>query len=193
MAAVGALYPVFAPFTSADQTEEPEGRLPEYDEAIVLGEFVSGNITLNHATGQLFGDNALQIDVRDFVNANYALETTYISLEAEAVMYGSKIDPQTKELIDSAGDRPPFGGFGFVRTIRRKDQEKQIGYYFPKVQAALGNESAQTKNNNITFGTPTTNIVIFKPKYGGWRHRQECPTEEEARAWVAKKLGIETV
>jgi hypothetical protein len=193
MAGVGALWPVFAPYVQADRDDEPGNRLPQYEDHIVLAEFVSGNTTINFAEGQLYGDNALQIDIKDFVSATFALETTYINKEAEAVLYGTKIDPITNELINAGDDVPPWGGFGFVRTVRHKNRTEHVGYYFPKVQANLGNESAQTKNSGINFGTPTTNLTIFKPKYGGWRYKKDFNTEEEALEWVAEKLGIPTI
>jgi hypothetical protein len=57
------------------------------------------------------------------------------------------------------------------------------------VKATLGTDNAQTKGDNITFGTSTTNLTIMASNTGVWRITKEVATTEAAEAWCDKKLG----
>ena len=64
------------------------------------------------------------------------------------------------------------------------------GYFYPRVKAALGNDSAATKTDSITFGTTATAFTVFRCKSDDWRIVSEnFEKESEARAWVESKLG----
>ena len=60
---------------------------------------------------------------------------------------------------------------------------------YPRVKAALGNDSAATKADSITFGTTSTTFTVFACNSGEWRITEEFDTEAEARSWVDEQLA----
>ena len=62
------------------------------------------------------------------------------------------------------------------------------GYFYPRVKAILGNDSAATKADSITFGTNSTTFTVFRCNSDDWRITEELATEAEALAWVKEKL-----
>lgn len=57
------------------------------------------------------------------------------------------------------------------------------------VKAILGNDSAATKSNSITFGTTTTTFTVFACESGEWEATKETETEAEALTWLKTQGG----
>ena len=183
MAAFGAKYINFAPIT-----EEPENRLPEYGEKVNVGALVKADVTINLASGEIYGDDALDEKLEEFVSATIATEVTDMTDEVESAVFGSKIEG--KELIDSTGDEIPQGGLGYYKTLLRNGKKKYRAYYYPKVKASMGNDTAQTKGNSITFSSTSLSFTVYEPKIGKWRYRETFDREQDAIRYVNEKLGV---
>lgn len=182
MAAFGAKYPCFAPFSG----EEPAGALPVYDKMVVIGGLVSANVTINLASGELYADDALAEMASEFASATIAMETDDLIDEVESVIFGSTA--AEGELVDNIADAAPFGGLGYYRKLMRDGKIFYRTYFYPKVKAALGNDNAQTKGNNITFQTSQTTFTVFAPNTGDWRYREVFDNEAAATAWLNAKF-----
>lgn len=182
MAKYGAKRPTFAPITS-----EPEAALPEYSEIVTIGRLVQVSVNPAFASGKLYADNELAESADEFVRADGTMETDDITDAVAQVIYGVKVVDGEAEY--NTGDKAPRGGLAFFTTLMRRGVKYFKGYYYPCVQAVLGNDTAQTKTDSITFGTSNTSFTVFASKTGAWRRTKEFDTEAEAIAWCDEKLG----
>lgn len=180
---MGAKYPRFAPIT-----DEPEGKLPTYGPTkVTIGELIASNLTINLASGELFSDDALNIKVAEFSSATIAMETDGIEDEVASALFGATAEEGL--VIYNVGDVAPNGGLAYY--VRMGDKAGKVyykGYYFPKVQAAMGNDNAATKSGSISFQTANTTLTVMKCDNGDWMQTETHVTEAEARAWVESML-----
>jgi len=182
MAKYGARRPIFAPIKT-----EPEGKLPTYDAYSIIGRLIKADVTPTFASGKLYADNELAESVDEFVNATCAMETDDITDGVSQKIYGAKV--VDGEVHYKTGDTPPRGGLAHYVTIMRKGGKSYKGFYYPVVQATIGTDNAQTKGDNITFGTSNPSFTIFPSNTTAWRITKEFKTEAEAITWCNQKLG----
>ncbi|MCI8506902.1 MAG: hypothetical protein HFI67_12040 [Lachnospiraceae bacterium] len=182
MAAFGAKYINFAPIT-----EEPKGSLPVYGERVKIGELVKADLTVNISTGELYADNRLKEKADEFISGSLAVEVDDMTKEIEAGVYGATY--KEGEIIDNSEDNVPYGGLGYYKTLQRDGARVYEAYYYPKVKAVLGTDSAATKGSSITFTTKALTFTVHEPDTGDWRYRKEFSDEAEAAAYVDGKLG----
>ena len=188
MAAFGARYMMFAPFKG----EEPKAALPTYGEAVQLGALNKADLTVNLASGEIYGDDVLDERVEEFVSGTLTVEITDLDPDTESVVYGSKLDEEG-ELVDKTSDQTPYGGLGYIKTLIRKGKKVYRAIYLPKVKAALGNDNATTKSNSITLATHPLAFTVFEPNTGEWRYRKEFEGDDgevQAKAYIDGKLGV---
>lgn len=183
MASFGAKYPTFCPVA-----EEPEGALPVYKgDPVRIGRLIKADLTVNLASGKIYGDDELAESVDEFSSGSIAMETDDMEDPVAAVVYGCKVEGKTVRY--NVNDDPPPGGLVYIKKLMRRKRVLYKGFYYPLVKAALGNDTAQTKTDSITFGTNNTTFTVFTCKSGDWRITEEFPTEPEAIAWIKKKLA----
>jgi len=183
MASFGAKYPFLSKVK-----EEPKGALPTYEAAPVrIGRLVKADLAVQLASGKLYADDALAESVDEFVSASIEMETDDMTDDIAAVVYGTTVKDKT--VIYNAGDEPPAGGLGYLKRLMRNKKVICKAYYYPSVKAALGNDTAQTKTDSITFGTNKTTFTVFACNNGDWRHTEEFETESAAVAWLQEKLS----
>lgn len=178
MASFGAKYPYFCPVA-----EEPEGALPIYKgDPVRIGRLIKADLTVTLASGKLFADDELAENVDEFVSGSIAVEIDDMEDEVASMVYGAEVKEKTVHY--NVKDDPPAGGFGYVKKLMRRKKTLYKGYFYPLVKAALGNDTAQTKTDSITFGTNATTFTVFACENGDWRLTEELATEAEAAAWL---------
>lgn len=183
MATFGAKYPRFNTIAS-----EPEGALPVYaaTDPVTIGRLVKADLTVALASGKLYADDELAESVDEFSSGSIAMETDDMEDDVAAVVYGCTVTD--KEVNFKRGDSPPMGGLAYYKVLMRRGVKYFKGYFYPRVKAALGNDTAQTKADSITFGTTSTTFTVFGANSDDWRITSTFTTEAEARAWVDEKL-----
>lgn len=178
MASFGAKFPYFCPVA-----EEPEGARPIYAGTPVrIGRLVKADLTVNLASGKLFADDVLSESVDEFASGSIAMETDDMVDDIAAVVYGAAVEDGTVRY--NVGDDPPKGGLGYLKKLMRRKTVLYKAYFYPLVKAALGNDTAQTKTDSITFGTASTTFTVFACETGAWRDTHETKTEAEALEWL---------
>lgn len=178
---MGAKYPRFV----AIKTEEADA-LPTYDtEKVTIGELIAANMTVNLANGELYSDDALNIKVSEFSSATIAMETDGMEDAVAKALYGATVDAEGGLVTYNSGDVAPNGGLAYYVMMRDKTGKTYYkGYYFPKVQAAMGNDNAATKGNSVSFQTANTTFTVMEAANRDWMQTEIHETEAEARAWV---------
>lgn len=183
MASFGAKFPYFNPVA-----EEPEGQLPIYknQEPVRIGRLVKADLTVNLASGKLFADDGLAESVEEFSSGSIAMETDDMEDHVASVVYGA--EAKDGEVRYTTADTPPAGGLAYFKKLMRRKKVIYKGYFYPLVMASLGNDTAQTKGDSITFGTNNTTFTVFACEDASWRRTKEFTAEAEALAWIKEKL-----
>ncbi len=182
MASFGAKYPFFSPIES-----EPEGGLPIYKGSpIRIGRLVKADLSVQLASGKLYADDGLAENVEEFVSGEISMDTDDMEDAVASVVYGCKVE--NKEVVFNTGDDPPAGGLGYIKKLMRRRKVLYKGYYYPLAKASIGNDTAQTKSDSITFGTNSTKFTVFACESGAWRFTQEFQEEQDAVSWIKRKL-----
>lgn len=178
MASFGAKNPYFCKVK-----EEPDGKLPVYDgEPVKIGRLVKADLSITMASGKLYADDELAESVEEFASGSLTMETDDIIDSVASVVYGTTVEEKTVHY--NTKDDPPSGGLAYYKKLMRKRKVLYKGVFHPLVKASLGNDSASTKTDSITFGTTNTTFIIFPCNSGDWRFTEEFDTEAEAIAWV---------
>lgn len=176
MAGFGANYPCF----------KPEGK----DEGVVLGKLVGADLTVNLASGELYADDSLAEQVSEFASGSIAMETDDMEDDVASAVYGCKVS--NKEVTYNKDDTPPRGCLGYYKVLMRSGKKFFKGFFYPRVRASIGNDSAKTRGNNITFTTNSTTFTVYADDNGDWRTTTTCETAEEVKTWLNGKCGITT-
>lgn len=189
MAQFGAKYPCFAPITALTA-----GALPTYGVGKQVGKLVKADLTVNLASGEIYGDDALDEKIDVFSSGAIAMETTDMEDDVASMIYDATV--VNGQVNYNAGDAPPRGGLVYYKTLSRSGAPKFQACFYPIVQAALGNDTAATKGSSITFGTKATQFTVFDPgvakNVGGWRITKIFDDEASAINWVKNKANIIT-
>lgn len=185
MAAFGAKYFKYA----AIKTEEKK-KIPTYDstKTVMLGGLVKADLTVNFASGEQYADDMLAEKAEEFISGSIAAEVDELADETASIIYGAKIN-ELKEKVDNSGDSAPYGGLAYYKCLMKNGVKYYRGYYYPKVRAALGNDSAATKSSSITFATTPINFTVYEPETGDWRYMKRFDTEAEVQTWIDNKLS----
>lgn len=183
MASFGAKYPHFAKIK-----EEPEGQLPTYEDTpLRIGRLVKAELSVSMASGKLYADDGLAESVEEFVSGSLAMETDDMTDEVASTVYGAEV--KGKAVHYTSSDSAPVGGLAYYKVLKRHGKLVFKGYFYPRVVATLGNDTAQTKSDSLTFGTTNTTFTVFPCESGDWRITQEFERETEVQAWVKEMLG----
>lgn len=183
MASFGAKRPIWAKINT-----EPAGALPTYEEMLSLGRLVKADRSITYASGKLYADDQLAESVDEFVSGTIAEETDDIPDDVAGEIYGSEVTEG--RVSRKSGDNPPYGGHAYYKVLMRKGVKYYKGFYYPKVKAILGNDTAQTKGDSITFGTSATTFTVFECNSGEWCIEETFPSEAEVIAWCDEQLGV---
>ena len=184
MAHFGARHIKFNPIK-----EQPEDALPVYSDKapVKIGRLVKADLTVNMANGELYCDDELGESLSEFSSGTLAVETDDMLDDVASVVYGCQVVDKTVHY--KYGDTPPEGGLGYVKGLMRRGVKSFKSVFYPRTKATLGNDSAQTRGNSITFGTTSTTFTIFTCNSGDWRLTEDFANEQEAKAWVDKMLA----
>lgn len=184
MAAFGAKHLKFAQIS-----EEEKGKIPTYDteKSVLLG-LVKADLTVNYASGELYSDDRLSERVEEFMSGSIAVEVDELEDEDASILYGASINAE-KEKVDNSSDNPSYGGLGYYKTLLKNGVKFWRGYFYPKVRATLGNDTASTKSSSITLATTPITFTVYEPENGDWRYVKKFTSEAEAIAWVDGKLA----
>lgn len=184
---IGAKYPAWAKIT-----DEPEDSLPEYGGIVgEIGEAIAVSLSLTLASGQLYSDDALNIDVSEFVSGTLELETDGLDDKMASAIYGATITDG--EITYNTSDVIPTGGLCYYTKMMDKSGDVYYrGHYYPKVKAQLTGGDDKTKGASISFSTEKPKFTVFQAANGVWRQTETFENEKSAKAWITSKLSAST-
>ena len=186
----GAKMLMWAPF--GKENPEPENSLPSYGTAKQLGELNKVSDNPQYSQAKAYGDNGLARYVNEFKEVTVDVEILDMANETASEVMGAAIETgDDKDLIFNAEDNAPYGGLAFYISELLEDNVKRYkGIFYPKVKASMQGKEYTTKGESITLTGEKLHFLGSAAKNGDWK--KESPyfsSEDEAAAWVKKKLG----
>lgn len=171
-----------------------------YGTPIGAGCPMSAQLELRFAEGRLYACDSLAEYIREVIGGTVTFGAKYFPNEAQLAMFGATTKDRdvtvvkgdgTEETVTitsvvvSANNRAGYVGFaGFAPDVV-DGVNKYTAFFIPKVKFSQPNMNLQTKQDNLTFQTPST-TGEFLPDDTTGRVVQEvaiCNSEDEARAW----------
>ena len=170
-----------------------------YGTPISAGCPMQAQLELRFAEGRLYACDSLAEYIREVIGGSVTFGAKYFPQAAQLAMFGAttkdrsvtyndgttSVTKTVTSIVVSADNRPGYVGFaGFAPDVI-DGQNKYTAFFVPKVKFSQPNTNFQTKNDTITFQTPTT-TGEFLPDDTTGRVVQEvaiCDTEAEALAW----------
>ena len=194
MAQIGLRYPVYAPLIEDEVTSTYS-----YGAGKVAGKAINVNMNLNIADSPLYADDGIAERAREFIDGTMTFTPDDLSDEIRADWLGNRLEDEqiddevTVEVLKSnTEDVPGYFGFGFIVPKKKNNVRKYRAIFFPKVQFAEPNESAETKGENISWQTPSIEGKIMRRVDGAWKEEITVDSLVVAKKWLHKKVNMET-
>lgn len=176
-------------------TAENAGALPTYGAARSLGHGVRAALTVQTANTPVYGDDALQVMIDEFISGSLEIQTLMDDLETSSILYGGTYtddDGLTRNTDDSG---TPVAVYG-IRKLMKKD--KSLVYraeVFFRCQAnrAASGWDADTKGQNFQNKTANTTFDVYPADTGDWNWEHDYTTRAATLAGIREKLGLTAV
>ena len=157
MANIGLRYAVFSRVQS-----HTEGNAITYGTGREVGMMISANVAITRNSSKLYANDVVAEEDNSISEAQITINTDDLTLDNEQYMLGTlKTGEGDSAHYEDTDDASPLGGFGYVRVRSKTNQEtgvttkSYIATWWYKVRARIEAESAQTKGQNLEWGTPT--------------------------------------
>lgn len=162
----------------------------KYSDVIKCGEAVNTTVTPNYNSASFYSDNQKTEDVSEFKDATVALGVNALPIRAAEILFGHTIAEDGTE-TDKTDDSGSYVGYGFVTSEMKSGVKKYRACFLFKCKFTEGEESYQTRGDNITFTNPTLNGSAMGNKDGEWRKKSPYfETEAQADEWIAAQMGV---
>lgn len=138
-------------------TEDEDGE-ESYATPVKLAPAISASLSTNFDVAQLFADDKVEDDLRDFTSGTISLGVSAISDAVAAILTGSTVDSNGC-LVDTDDDVAPYVAIGF-RAKTSKGKYRYVWLY--RVKFTVPNDSFATKGESIQFTTPTIEGTFYK-------------------------------
>lgn len=190
MAYIGLRHPVVAPI----DTETP-GTGITYKAGRVLGKAIAANLTWNRPDNPLYADDAIAENDNGVTDGSVEFNADDLTDDDRAAVLGlvalqsSGQTPAPTGVYRVTDAAAPYVGFGYVRVRRKSGATSFQGIWYHKVQFAEESENAQTKGQQIEWGTPTITGRVMGVQLDSsgeiaFRDQKIFDSEAAAVAWL---------
>lgn len=166
-----------------------DAKTEKYSNGFRCGKAISTAITPNYSNQSLYADNSEAERVDEFVNASVTVGTDRLPSVAAPIMFGHKVT--NGEEVSSSEDAGAYVGYGFYVSKMEDGVKSYTAVVLHKVKFTEGEESYQTKGDQITFQTPNLSGSATSLSSGIWRTKStDFATVLNADVWIRNKLDI---
>lgn len=193
MSQYGAFEGRWAPITA-----ETDAALPTYGKAISLGALSKVTDALTFASLTAEGDDRVQDSLDDFMSGTVDIAfDAGVTNQALAAIHGATVG-EDGELVYSTEDKPPYGGYAFLRRMVRGTGDKAEkffqGVFYVKLKAV---PQGKTHNGRKQSGTALTGDNVHMNMEAAQNGQYMIVSGEfesitEARSWLNEKLPMTT-
>jgi len=153
---------------------------------------ISADVTLNRDDVKLSADNHVVERANGMTGGSISLELANLPNDVKTGLLGYVV---SSKVLTVNEDESPYVGFGYIVGEIAGGVKSYVGYWFPKVQFGLDNDSAKTKSESTEFSTNTLTgeilgVVVTTGGKTEYYYTDTETTETAARTWLNGKAGI---
>lgn len=191
MAAIGLNYSVYAALTENDSAGTHT-----YGTGKRGRKMIKADIKINTSDDPLYADNGIAESLKEFIDGTITMnqdeitdtmKTDFIGNTTKSVTVG---EDSVTEVVSSDTDVSPYVGIGFIQHKTVDKVRKYRAIFFPKVQFAEPDESAETKGKNISWQTPSIVGTIMRRNDGTWKEEATIDDLDVAIAYLKAKVNL---
>jgi len=147
-----------------------------------IGRAMTANISITTKDGKLYADDIPAEAIKEFDSGTITLGVAELEYSVQQSLLGHKVveDVMTANINDQA----PYVGVGFCGQVIRNGTRKWRAIWFCKVVFSEPSDENETKNESISFKTPTIEGTLMPIKNGDWKTETIVATEAAAVAWL---------
>ena len=181
-----ACTPVIAPYQVGDNgsiTYAPGKR---------VGKLMKVDVSPAFDNVKVYADDGVAEEVNLFKNASVTLGTNYIPSDCEPIMFGNTYDAEKRSAEYGENDNGKYVGFGSVYCKKIDGKDVYFMEWLHKVKFTLPNESRTTRNETVSFNTPSITGTAYKDENGKWRTVDNFDSLAEALNALFSKANMQT-
>jgi phi13 family phage major tail protein len=153
---------------------------------------VSADVTLNRDDVKLHADNHAVERANGMNGGTISLELASLPDTLVTKLLGYAVSSST---VTYTGEEAPYVGFGYIVGEISGGAKTYRGFWFPKVQFGLENDSAKTKGESTEFSTHQLQgeILGVITTTGGkveYYYSHSAATESAVRTWLNGQANI---
>ena len=153
---------------------------------------ISADVTFNRDDVKLYADNHAVERANGMTGGSIALELADLNDQMKAKLLGVQVSSKVATFTE---DESPYVGFGYIVGEITGGTKSYKGYWFPKVQFSLDNDSAKTKGESTEFNTNTMTgeilgVIVTTNGKAEYYYTDTDSTEAAVRTWLNGKAGI---
>ena len=194
MARIGLRHIVAAPIT-----DETAGQPITYGAGAVIGKGIQANLTINRNDNPLYADDGEAENDNGITGVMLELGLDDLLNPARELVLGEKgtqegTGPVVYRVTEEAA---PYVGVGYVQVLKRGGILSYECYWCHKTQFGQPQDNAQTKSQQIEWGTQTITgrvmaVIIDEAQLNNYYEHAHFETLAAAVAWVNGKANIGT-
>ena len=153
---------------------------------------ISADVTLTRDDVKLYADNHAVERVNGMNGGNISFELAKLPNNVKTSLLGYTVSSKVLTVTDAES---PYVGVGYITSEVVGGTKSYVGYWFPKVQFGMDNDSASTKGESTQFQTNTITgeILGVQTTTNGaieYYYTDTDTTEASVRTWLNGKAGI---
>jgi len=188
MAKIGLRYPVFAP-----EASHVDGAAITYSAGSVIGRAISANLTWTRNSNDLYSDDTIEDSDNSITDGEITFGLNQVPDEKRVILFGDEANQDGSQEIN--GEGAPFGGFGYIKVVRRAGVLSYVGHWIHRVQFGMNTDQTNTKGQNIEWQTPEivgsiTGVYLDDSGKVRWAKYKTFTDFADAKAWINGLAGI---
>lgn len=160
-----------------------------YETPATVGYAVETTITPQYAEAELYGDDKLVDSAKEFTKADITMGVTHVPREFHTAMFGHTKET-SGEIAYGVNDEANEVGYGFIGVERIDGKKSYVGTFCPRCKFSEPESTASTKNESITYNTPSISGTAFGDDDNNWKYDNVFDTEALAEAYILSKFGV---
>lgn len=191
MAGIGLNYAVYSALT-----EDNEAGTYTYGTGKRGRKLIKADVKINYFDEPLYGDDLIGESLKEFTDGTITINQDELTSVTRTDLLGNTTTSVTvgtdtvTEVSSKDTDVSPYVGVGYIQPKMIDKVRQWRVVFFPKVQFAEPDESAETKGKNISWQTPTIVGTIMRRNDGAWKEEAIISELETAIAYLKSKANI---
>lgn len=170
----------------AEITEDAAGSETYSAASVSIAKAISAGLSIDINEGTLYADDGLAIDIKEFKSGKLTLKVDDLGASVAAKLTGATVD-KNGVLVSTSDDSAPAVAVGFRA---KKSNGKYRYFWLYRVVFGIPNVDLNTKEDKITFATPTIEGTIMRRNKvdAGSKHPWKAQVDEDDTAVQAATI-----